>query len=297
MMTSSRYGEPIVPEAADERLTLAKLQSAVWAADPAAFLVLPRIVRRVIKEDRQLAGFGLKAPHRKSYVIARESLLDIVDKADLGVADDFELPEKVILLICPGSQEFLEMPAGDLLTRCWRLLFHARVHLALEAKLAGSSQHAGQAANDCATVRQTDSAESARYGCTAYGSKNDAHVMRRRQSAGGFTRSARRSSTRFARCWPRKTCFCRRGPTSRLTSSLRRLISSCGGLRQVSASLFPGFGNLASIDELIGRDLDAESLYRRRARRGARSRTSGSWTSGPVCQRAISRSRGQSHFR
>ena len=48
------------------RLTLTELENAVRAADPAAFLVLPRILRRVVKQDRRLSGFGLKVPHRKS---------------------------------------------------------------------------------------------------------------------------------------------------------------------------------------------------------------------------------------
>jgi hypothetical protein len=139
MMTNPRYGEPIVPDAADGRLTLAELQRAVRDADPAAFLVPPRIVRRAIKDDCHLTGFGLKVPHRKSYAIARDSLLDIVDRADLGLSEDDNLPEWVILLARPSSQDLLETPAGDLLTRCWRLLFHARVHLALEAKLAAQS--------------------------------------------------------------------------------------------------------------------------------------------------------------
>lgn len=134
MRTSPRYGEPIVPEPSGGRLTPAELQIAVWAADPAAFVVLPRIIRRVIKEDRRLTGFGLRVPHRKSYVISRDSLLDIVDKSDLGVDKDFDLPETVILLARSNPRHFLDSSASELLCRCWRLLFHARVHLALEGR-------------------------------------------------------------------------------------------------------------------------------------------------------------------
>ena len=136
MMTSPRYGEPISPGPAGEPLTLAALQRAVWAANPEAFLVLPRILRRVIKQDRRLAGFGLRVPHRKSYLIAREPLLEIIDKADLGVDEEFALPEKILLLTRPGPQDFFDWPADRLLIRCWRLVFHARVHGALDAKAA-----------------------------------------------------------------------------------------------------------------------------------------------------------------
>ena len=133
-------GEPSLPELPAEsqalRLTPAELQRAVWAADPAAFLVLPRILRRVIKQDRRLAGFGLWAPHRKSYVIGRRALLEIVEKAELGLDPQAELPETVILLAQPNPHEFAALPAADLLVRCWRLLFHARIHVALDESLA-----------------------------------------------------------------------------------------------------------------------------------------------------------------
>ena len=118
------------------RLTPAELQRAVWAADPAAFLVLPRILRRVIKHDRRLAGFGLWAPHRKSYVIGRQPLLDIAEKTELGVDQQAELPETIVLLAQPSPNEFAALPGAELLTRCWRLLFHARIHVALDESLA-----------------------------------------------------------------------------------------------------------------------------------------------------------------
>ncbi len=124
-----------MPEPAGERLTLAELQSAVWAADSGAFLVLPRILRRVIKQDRHLTGFGLRVPHRKSYTIAREPLLEIVDRAELGAADDATLPEMVVLLAQPSARTLAEQPGKELLVRFWRLLYHARLHLALESKL------------------------------------------------------------------------------------------------------------------------------------------------------------------
>ena len=66
-------------------LTVDELQRLLRAADPAALLVSPRILRRVIKKDRGLSGPGLQVPHRKSYVIARERLLSIADRAELGL--------------------------------------------------------------------------------------------------------------------------------------------------------------------------------------------------------------------
>ena len=172
---------------------LAELERAVRAADPAAMLVLPRILRRVIKQDRGLTGFGLRVPHRKGYAIGRDALLQIVEKAEIGLATDAVLPEKVILLARPGPQRLADSSAQDLLVRCWRLLFHARIHLALEAKLASGTCGAGVR---LPWKRRRDA-------CTTRSS--------RPRFADGFNASARPRSTRSARCWGRKTCCCRRG--------------------------------------------------------------------------------------
>lgn len=139
-MDSPSNGVSTNPQPADGRaalrLTPAELEAAVRAADPAAFLLLPRVLRRVIKQDRRLTGFGFHVPHRKSYVIDREPLLEIVDEVELGVESKRDLPPRVILLSWPLSHEFSETPADIFLHRCWRLLFHARIHLALEERAA-----------------------------------------------------------------------------------------------------------------------------------------------------------------
>lgn len=118
-----------------ERITLPELQRAVREADPAALLVLPRILRRVIKEDRRLAGYLYRIPHRKSFVIRRESLLEIVDYEELDLSPEEVLPDTVILLAQPAPQKLEATPAGEALIRAWRLLFHARLHLAVQQSL------------------------------------------------------------------------------------------------------------------------------------------------------------------
>lgn len=106
------------------------------AVEPAALFVPPRIVRRVIKEDRELPGLGYDVPHPKSYVIGREPLLRIADHADLGLAADAVLPAQVVLLARPDAEALAALTAGEALVDCWRQLFHARVHVALQARIA-----------------------------------------------------------------------------------------------------------------------------------------------------------------
>jgi hypothetical protein len=117
-------------------LSAADLGRRLSQADPAALLVPPRILRRVIKHDRGLTGLGLQVPHRKSYVIAREALLAIADRHELGLPPDLSLPPVLLLFPTPEPQKLARRSADETLLRYWRLLFHARIHVALNQRVA-----------------------------------------------------------------------------------------------------------------------------------------------------------------
>src|SRR5262245_58277756 len=113
----------------------AEVQELLTDADPAALLVPPRLLRRVIKQDRNIGGVGLQVPHRKTYTIGREQLLTIAERGELGVSEDRSLPERVILLACP--ENWLSSHTRDqALVRFWRLLFHARIDLTIGYAIA-----------------------------------------------------------------------------------------------------------------------------------------------------------------
>src|SRR5215469_4364095 len=119
----------------DLPLSVAELERAIAAVEPAAILAPPRILRRVIKQDRQISGIGLKVPHRKSYLIDAERLLNIVDRDELDLPADAQLAGTVILLARPDSDYLATLTAGEALVKYWRLLFHARIHQALEQRV------------------------------------------------------------------------------------------------------------------------------------------------------------------
>ena len=127
-------------------LTLTDLEQALAAADPAALLVPPRVLRRVIKKHSGLTGPGLQVPHRKSYVIGRDALLALADRGDLGLKPDRELPDMLLLFPTPDPRKLRRLPPGATLLKYWRLLFHARVHQAvarnLPAGAAADARHA-----------------------------------------------------------------------------------------------------------------------------------------------------------
>src|SRR5262245_40573523 len=119
---------------AESSLDPAELGRLLRAVDPAALLVPSRVLRRVIKRHRKLAIVGLRVPHRKSYVIGRDALLELADRDELGVEPDRELPDTVLLLERPEPEDLAATPPDDVLVVYWRLLFHARVHATVASR-------------------------------------------------------------------------------------------------------------------------------------------------------------------
>ena len=117
-------------------LTQGALEGILRATDPAARLVASRVLRRVVRRYTRLPGFGFRVPHRKSFVVPRGPLLDIADRDELGYQPHEHLPRRVILLERLSTEDLAQTPAAAVLLRYWRLLLHARVHLALEERIA-----------------------------------------------------------------------------------------------------------------------------------------------------------------
>src|SRR5262249_44298839 len=123
-------------------ITLAELQRILTDADPAAVLVSPRVLERVVQEVCNLRGFVWVVPHRKSYVVDRHVLFRHVEQDDLMLQSHQLLPPTVILLARPGAEDMNgevfdhrsenDAVTGQLLLKYWRRLFHANVHLVLE---------------------------------------------------------------------------------------------------------------------------------------------------------------------
>jgi len=123
--------EPSIAEAPRARLGLAELERSLYSLDASVVLAAPRIVRRVIKQHAGIRGLGLRVPHRKSYVIRRAALLAIVELSELDLPPQAHLAEIVILLARPAAEKLTAISPEEAWTKYWRLLFHARVHAAL----------------------------------------------------------------------------------------------------------------------------------------------------------------------
>src|SRR5262249_44147878 len=115
-------------------LSLADVEEIVLRTDPALVLVSPRILRRVIKQDRGISSIGMQVPHYKSYVIGRDALLRIAGRDELGLPAGRELPETVVLLPRPYRAWLRSRGPEAILLAAWRFLFHCRVHAAFQAR-------------------------------------------------------------------------------------------------------------------------------------------------------------------
>lgn len=119
----------------DRAVWIERVREAVRRADSRAFLVPARIVRRVIKRNRDIPGAGLRIPHRKSIVVAGSKLRYLVDKDELGLSYSADFPSYVFLLAEPKDSELEGMTEADLRRWAWRLLFHSRIHYEIERQI------------------------------------------------------------------------------------------------------------------------------------------------------------------
>ena len=106
--------------------------------NPLVLVVLPRIVDLVIQQDRSLTPTFF-SQRRKSYAIARDVLLDIVDIDELGLQmeDIPALPNEIVLVSQAHQRRLISFRGGvDPRLRTWRLAFEALAVARLEAKAA-----------------------------------------------------------------------------------------------------------------------------------------------------------------
>jgi len=112
-----------------------ELRHAVRQARADAFLVEPRVVRRIIRELHGYARLSTRVPHTEVLVVAAAFVRRLAHPDELGL-DDFEsLPDPAILVAQPEEHEFEERPIQDLLQLMWQRLFHGCIDFELQHKI------------------------------------------------------------------------------------------------------------------------------------------------------------------
>ncbi len=123
--------------------------------EPAAFFVMPRVVRRVLQNELDITSPWLQPPHRKLCVVERDRLLWLVANDELGVADDAVLPSRIMLIARPEEDRQEKFTRNELLRYYWRRLFHARLDFELELKTSKSQMTLAQLRHRINALGQT----------------------------------------------------------------------------------------------------------------------------------------------
>ena len=95
---------------------------------------LTRILRRVLQAEFNVPYLLVHVPHERCYAFDRQAVFRAVEQDELELEPDRLLPSTVILLARPSPEELVSRGSNALLSRYWRLLFHAHVHLALQQR-------------------------------------------------------------------------------------------------------------------------------------------------------------------
>jgi hypothetical protein len=118
-------------------MKLDELSQILREVDPAAVLVPPTALARVVQNVMGITWAVWSIPHSHCLSIDRATLLDYVEQEDLYLPPDHQLPETVLVLERPSNDQLAASKNSELLSQYWRLLFHASVHRAIEHRLAG----------------------------------------------------------------------------------------------------------------------------------------------------------------
>ena len=87
-------------------MNLSELQKALRDVEPAAVLVPPRVLESIVTERWKLSGLYWNVPHRRTFIIDRQTLFRHVEQDELVVGPDEVLPATVILLAWPIEISF-----------------------------------------------------------------------------------------------------------------------------------------------------------------------------------------------
>ena len=105
--------------------TTKALQDSLSDAEPSAFLVEARVIRRIIRERHGVTNLALALPHTQCQVVPCLDVLKLAHPDELGLKSFQSLPEECLLICQPEGGELDHWPLPELKQQVWRRLFHA----------------------------------------------------------------------------------------------------------------------------------------------------------------------------
>lgn len=112
-----------------------ELRRAVRQARDDAFLVEPRVVRRIIRELHGFARLSTRIPHTEVLVVHAADVRALAHPDELGLESFISFPEQVILVAQPEEHELEEHSTQDLLQLMWKRLYHGCIDFSLQQKV------------------------------------------------------------------------------------------------------------------------------------------------------------------
>ena len=89
---------------------IVELRRALAQRDEGAFLVEPRVIRRVIRERHGYARLSTSIPHTESQVVSAADLRALTHPDELGLESFFKIPDICLLIGQPEEEELQHWP-------------------------------------------------------------------------------------------------------------------------------------------------------------------------------------------
>ena len=133
-----------------------ELRKAVRQADDSAYLVEPRVVRRIIRELHGFARLSSRIPHTEVLVAKAHDIRQLAHPDELGLIDFQQLQPLSILVAQPEEHELEGHSLQDLMQMTWSRLFHGRIDLRLRNAINDGSLTRTKAEDFIDQVGQTE---------------------------------------------------------------------------------------------------------------------------------------------
>ncbi|MCA9085857.1 MAG: hypothetical protein KDA81_17475, partial [Planctomycetaceae bacterium] len=106
-----------------------ELRRAIRQTGKEAYLVEPRVVRRIMRELHGYARLSTRIPHTDVLVVRADDIRSLAHPDELGLEDFLALPAKAVLVAQPEEHELETQPVQELLLLLWSRLFHGCIDL------------------------------------------------------------------------------------------------------------------------------------------------------------------------
>ena len=113
-----------------------ELRRAVRQAKSDAYLVEPRVVRRIIRELHGFARLSTRIPHTDVLVVKDDNIRALAHPDELGLDDFRQLSRLSILVAQPEEHELEAHSTQELMQSVWSRLFHGAIDLELQKVIA-----------------------------------------------------------------------------------------------------------------------------------------------------------------